>query len=327
MLMNLRSLFAAGCAAVWLALAPAAADAQNFPVKPIHIIVPYVPGGTTDVLARLVGQELTKQWGKPVIVENRAGGNGMIGADFVAKAKPDGYTLGIASPGTHAANAFLYPDVRYDTINDFTPVTLAVSAPMILVVNPTLNVNTVQELIALAKSEPGKIAYASGGSGSSQHLAMAQFEKMADIKMTHVPYKGSANSYVDLIGGQVMAEFDVLPTALPPAKAGKLKAVAVASAKRLPELPDVPTVAESGVPGYEASSWYGFVAPAKLPPDILAKLHDGIVKGLNDPDVRSKLTTAGVIVVGGTPEEFAAHIKSEMAKAEQLIKAANIKPD
>jgi tripartite-type tricarboxylate transporter receptor subunit TctC len=325
--MELRWLFRVGFAAVSLALAPSTAHAQNFPTKPIHIVVPYVPGGTTDILARLVGQELTKQWGKAVIVENRAGGNGMIGADFVAKAKPDGYTLGIASPGTHAANAFLYANVPYDTVNDFTPVTLAVLAPMLLVVNPALKVNTVQELIAKAKAEPGTISYASGGSGSSQHLAMAQFERMAGIQMTHVPYKGSANSYVDLIAGQVLLEFDVLPTALPPVKGGKLNAIAVASAKRLPQLPDVPTVAESGVPGYEANSWYGIVAPAKLPPEILAKLHDGIVKGLSDPEVRSKLTTAGVIVVASTPEEFAAHIKSEMAKAEQLIKETNIRPD
>ena len=310
-----------------LALVPTLAAAQAFPGKPIKIIVPYSPGGTTDLLARLVAQKMRERLGQPVVVDNKPGANGMIGSDMVAKAPPDGYTLGIASPGSHAANASLYKDISYDTVKDFTPITLGVSAPMLLVVHPSLGVNSVKELIAAAKAKPGEISYASGGSGSSQHLAMEQFKMMAGIDMTHVPYKGSAASYPDLIGGSVKAEIDVVPTALPPVKGGRLKVLATGSAKRLAMLPDVPTIAEAGVPGYESSSWYGFVAPAKLPKDILDKLHAEIVRALKQPDVVEKLTNAGVIVVAGTPQEFAAHIRTEMDKSAKVIKAANIKPD
>ena len=309
------------------ALLPLGAAAQAFPSKPIKIIVPYSPGGTTDLVARLVAQKLSERFGQPVLVDNKPGANGLIGADAVAKAAPDGYTLGIASPGTHAANASLYKTMPYDTIKDFTPVTLAVSAPMLLVVHPSLGVNSVKELIAAAKAKPGAISYASGGSGSSQHLAMELFKNMAGVDMTHVPYKGSAASYPDLLGGTVKVEMDVLPTALPPVKAGRLKVIATGSSKRLAVLPDVPTIAESGVPGYESSSWYGFVAPANLPPALLQKLNGEIVRALREPDVKDKLVNAGVIVVAGTPQEFAAHIRSEMDKAARIIKTANIQPD
>ncbi len=321
-----RFLARASLALAALAL-PTLASAQAYPSKPIKIIVPYSPGGTTDLVARLVGQKLSERLGQPVIVDNKPGANGMIGAEAVAKSPPDGYTIGIASPGTHAANASLYKTISYDTVNDFTPITLAVSAPMLLVVHPSLNVGSVKELIAAAKAKPGTISYASGGSGSSQHLAMEQFKMMAGVDMTHVPYKGSAASYPDLLGGTVSAEMDVLPTALPPVKAGRLKVLATGSAKRLALLPDVPTIAESGVPGYEASSWYGFVGPAKMPKEILDKLHSEIVRALRQPDVVEKLTNAGVIVVAGTPQEFAAHIHSEMDKSARIIKATNIKPD
>jgi tripartite-type tricarboxylate transporter receptor subunit TctC len=314
-------------AAAAAVLLPAIAAAQSFPSRPIKIIVPYSPGGTTDLVARLVGQKLSERFGQPVVVDNKPGANGMIGADAVAKAAPDGYTLGIASPGTHAANASLYKTMPYDTVKDFTPVTLAVSAPMLLVAHPSLGVSNVKELIAAAKAKPGAISYASGGSGSSQHLAMELLKSMAGIDMTHVPYKGSAASYADLMGGTVKLEMDVLPTALPPVKAGRLKVLATGAARRLPMLPDVPTVAESGVPGYEAGSWYGFVAPANLPPDILKKLNDEIVRALREPDVLEKLTGAGVIVVAGTPQEFAAFIRSEMEKSARIVKAANIQPD
>ena len=315
-----------------LALAAAAllaqlAAAQAFPSKPIKIIVPYSPGGTTDLLARLVGQKLSERLGQPVVVDNKPGANGMIGSDLVAKSPADGYTLGIASPGSHAANASLYKTMTYDTVNDFTPVTLAVQAPFLLVVHPSLNVGSVKELIAAAKAKPGEISYASGGSGSSQHLAMELFKSMAGIDMTHVPYKGSAASYPDLIGGTVKAEMDVLPTSLPHVKGGRLKVLATGSAKRLALLPDVPTIAESGVPGYESNSWYGFVAPARLPRAVLDRLNAEIVRALREPDVIEKLTTAGVIVVASTPAEFAAFIKTEMEKAARVIKAANIKPD
>ncbi|RYE73291.1 MAG: tripartite tricarboxylate transporter substrate binding protein [Oxalobacteraceae bacterium] len=314
---------------LWAFFTPAhsAESAQSFPSKPIKIVVPYSPGGTTDLLARTIGKHLSETWKQPVIVENKPGVNGMLGSDLVAKSTPDGYTIGIASPGSHAANAGLYPNITYDTIKDFTPVTLAVSAPLVLVAHPSLNVKNVKEVIQLAKAKPGEISYASGGAGSSQHLAMELFNHTANVQMTHVPYKGSAASYVDLIGGRVTLEFDALPSAMPHVKAGKLLALAVASSSRVPFLPDVPTVAESGLPGYESSSWYGIVAPANLPKDILAKLNGEIVTALKKPDIADILTKAGVIVVAGTPEQFSAHIKSEVAKAGKIISAANIKAE
>ena len=327
--MKIRASVIAALSLLSLTAAPvlAAETAQQFPSRPMKIIVPYSPGGTTDLLARLVGKYLSDNLKQPVIVENKPGVNGMLGADLVAKAPPDGYTLGIASPGSHAANASLYAKVTYDTIKDFTPVTLAVSAPLLLVAHPSLGVKNVKELIALAKAKPNSISYASGGSGSSQHLAMEQFIAAAGLQMTHVAYKGSAASYIDLIGGQVTLEFDVLPTSMPHTKSGKLLALAVASSARVPQLPNVPTVSESGLPGFVSTSWYGFVAPANLPKDILAKLNAEIVNALKSPSIAEALDKAGVVVVASTPEQFATHIKDEVAKAGKLIRAANIKAD
>lgn len=315
------------CVTVLCAAVAGNAMAQAFPNKPIRIIVPYSPGGTTDLLARTVGKHLSDAWKQPVIVENKPGANGMVGTEMVAKAPADGYTLGIASPGSHAANASLYPKITYDTVRDFTPVTLAVSAPLLMVVHPSLNVKNLKELIALLKAKPGQVSYASGGSGSSQHLAMELFNTMAGVQMTHVPYKGSAASYVDLLAGRVVAELDVLPTAMPHTKTGKLIPLAVGSAQRVPQLPDVPTLAEAGVPGYDFSSWYGFVAPANLPRDILDKLNAEIVKALKSAELSDTLSKAGVIVVASTPEQFATFIRNEMATAAKIIKAANIKAD
>ena len=327
--MKIRASFIAALSLLSLTAAPvlAAETAQQFPSRPMKIIVPYSPGGTTDLLARLVGKYLSDNLKQPVIVENKPGVNGMLGADLVAKAPADGYTLGIASPGSHAANASLYAKVTYDTIKDFTPVTLAVSAPLLLVAHPSLGVKNVKELIALAKAKPNSISYASGGSGSSQHLAMEQFIAAAGLQMTHVAYKGSAASYIDLIGGQVTLEFDVLPTAMPHTKSGKLLALAVASSARVPQLPNVPTVSESGLPGFESTSWYGFVAPANMPKDLLAKLNTEIVNALKSPSIAEALDKAGVVVVASTPEQFATHIKDEVAKAGKVIRAANIKAD
>ena len=327
--MNIRTSIIATLSLLSLAAASvhAAETAHQFPSRPMKIIVPYSPGGTTDLLARLVGKYLSDNWKQPVLVENKPGVNGMLGSDLVAKAVPDGYTLGIASPGSHAANATLYAKVTYDTVKDFTPVTLAVSAPLLLVAHPSLGVKDVKGLLAYAKANPNKISYASGGAGSSQHLAMELFNSTAGLTMTHVAYKGSAASYIDLIGGIVTLEFDVLPTAMPHVKSGKLLPLAVASASRVPQLPNVPTVAESGLPGFESSAWYGFVAPANMPKDILAKLNAEIVKALKSPSIAETLDKAGVVVVAGTPEAFATHIKDEVAKAGKIIKAANIKAD
>jgi tripartite-type tricarboxylate transporter receptor subunit TctC len=327
--MNMRSIIAAmaGTLALTFAGASTVVAADSYPNQPIHIIVPYSPGGSTDLLARAIGKRLTEEWHQPVIVENRPGANGMVGAQEVAKAAPDGYTIGIASPGTHAANASLYPHISYDTVKDFTPITQAVEAPFVLVVHPSLGVHSVKELIAKAKAKPNSISYASGGTGSSQHLAMELFCLMAGIKMTHVPYKGSAASYTDLVGGQVSLEFDALPSAMPFVKAGKIEAIAVGSPRRLPEFPKLPTVSESGVRGFEANSWYGFVGPANMPKDVLAKLYLGIHEALQNAETRTTLTHAGLIVIGSSPPQFGTFIKSEMAKSAKIIKEADIKPE
>ncbi len=308
-------------------LAGGNALAQAFPSKPIRIIVPYSPGGTTDLLARLIGQHLSEKWGQSVLVENKPGVNGMIGSDLIAKAPADGYTIGIASPGSHAANATLYPKVTYDTVKDFTPITLAVSAPLVLVAHPGLNVSSVAEVLALAKAKPGSISYASGGSGSSQHLAMELFKSMTSVDMVHVPYKGSAASYVDLLAGRVTLAFDAMTAAVQHVKAGKLKVLATGSAKRLPFLPDVPTVTEAGVSGYEYSAWYGFVGPARIPAGVIQKLNAEIIAGLHSPKVRETLEKAGVLIVGNSPAEFSSFISAEVDKAAKVIKFANIKPD
>lgn len=324
--MKLKSLIlAAMCAAVTSVTAVAAA--QDFPSKTIKIVVPYAPGGATDLLARTVGQHMSEKMGVAVVVENKPGANGMLGSTQVAKSPADGYTIGIASPGNHAANASLYKDIPYDTIKDFTHISLSVEAPMILVANPVLKVKSVPELIKLAKSQPNGISYASGGSGSSMHLAMAQFATQADVQMNHIPYKGSGNSYVDLLGGRVTLLIDVLPSSLPHVKSGKLLALATAGKKRLPELPDVPTMEEVGLKGYSANSWYGFVGPANLPKDVLAKLNGAITAALKDAGVAQKLSQAGLIIVASTPEQFEAHVRSEVARAANVIRLANIKPD
>lgn len=307
------------------ASAHSAENAQSFPSKPIRIIVPYSPGGTTDLLARAIGRHLSDVWKQPVIVENKPGVNGMLGADMVAKAPPDGYTLGIASPGSHAANAGLYPKITYDTIKDFTPVTLAVSAPLLLVAHPSMNVKNVKELIALAKSKPGSISYASGGSGSSQHLAMELFNSTAGVQMTHVPYKGSAASYIDLIGGQVTLEFDVLPTAMPHIKSGKLRPLAITTAARYPALPDLPTVNESGVPGYEASAWFGIMMPAGVPKEIVARLNGEVNKIVALPDIRERFDQQGAIPRPMSAEQFGAFIQAEIEKWAKVVKASGAK--
>ena len=306
---------------------PLAVQAETFPDKPIRIIVPYAAGGTTDMLARVVGKHMSDSLGQSVIVENKPGANGMLGSSMVAKAAPDGYTLGIATPGNHAANASLYKEVPYDTVKDFTAVSQAVSSPMILVAHPSLGVKTVEELIAKAKAAPNEIVYASGGTGSSMHLAMAQFAKMAGIEMTHVPYKGSGNSYIDLLAGRVSLLMDISPQALPRVRSGELLALGAASTERLPELPDVPTIDEAGVPGYSAGSWYGFVGPAGIPADRLAKLNTAINTALKEPAIEKQLKEAGLQVVAGTPEAFQAFIEAEVKKSAGIIRDAGIQPE
>jgi tripartite-type tricarboxylate transporter receptor subunit TctC len=301
--------------------------AQAFPNKPIRIVVPFPAGGTTDVLARAAAQKLTDTLGQPALVDNRPGAGGNIGAELVAKSPPDGYTLLMGTVGTHAINPALYPKLPYDHVRDFAPVILVAGVPNVLVVNPSLPVNSVQELVAYAKANPGKLNFASSGSGTSIHLSGELFKTAAGLSMTHVPYKGSSPALMDLIGGQVQLMFDNLPSALPQIKAGKLKALGVTSRERAPALPDVPTIAESGFPGFEASSWFGLLAPAGTPQPVIAKLNVEVAKWLASPEAKEKLLAQGANAAGGTPEDFAKHIAAETAKWQKVVKESGAKVD
>jgi tripartite-type tricarboxylate transporter receptor subunit TctC len=310
-----------------LALVAAWASAQTYPAKPIRIVVPFPPGGATDILARDVAQKLSEAWGQQVIVDNRPGAGGNIGSELVAHSAPDGYTLEMGTVGTHAINASLYARMPYDHVKDFAPVILVAGVPNVLVVNPAVPANSVAELIAYAKANPGKLNFASSGNGTSIHLSGELFKVMAGVQMTHIPYKGSAPAMQDLLGGQVQLMFDNLPPSLPQIKAGKVRALAVTSLTRAPALPDVPTVAEAGLPGFEASSWFGILAPAGTPPAIVARLNAEIAKWLATPEAKEKLSKQGANAAGGTPEDFAKHIAAETAKWAKVVKDSGAKID
>jgi tripartite-type tricarboxylate transporter receptor subunit TctC len=299
-----------------------AQSTANYPAKPVRLVVPFPAGGTTDILARAVAQKLSEAWGQQVIVDNRPGAGGNIGSDLVAKSKPDGYTLLMGTVGTHAINPSLYKNMPYDHVKDFVPVILVAGVPNVLVVNPSLPVHSVPELIAYAKANPGKLNFASSGNGTSIHLSGELFKAMTGVEMTHVPYKGSAPALTDLIGGQVQLMFDNLPSSLPFIKAGKLRALAVTSGARAAALPDLPTLAESGLPGFEASSWFGVLAPAGTPRDIVAKLDGTIASWLASPEAKEKLLAQGAIAAGGTPDDFARHIAAETSKWAKVVKAS-----
>ena len=303
------------------------ASAQAYPTKPIRVVVPFPAGGTTDVLARAAAQKLTETLGQPAVVDNRPGAGGNIGAELVAKSPPDGYTLLMGTVGTHAINPGLYPKLPYDHVKDFAPVILVAGVPNVLVINPALPVNSVQELIAYAKANPGALNFASSGNGTSIHLSAELFKTMAGVQMTHVPYKGSAPALQDLVGGQVQLMFDNLPSSLALIKGGKLKALAVTSATRAAALPDVPTLAESGLPGFEASSWFGLLAPAGTPAPVIAKLNGEIAKWLATPEAKEKLLAQGATAAGGTPEDFAQFIAAETAKWQKVVKESGAKVD
>jgi tripartite-type tricarboxylate transporter receptor subunit TctC len=313
--------------AVLLTVCVSGAWAQAYPTKPIRLVVPFPAGGTTDILAREVGQRLSVTLGQPVVIDNRPGAAGNIGADLVAKSAADGYTLLMGTVGTHAINASLYAKMPYDHVKDFAPVILVAGVPNVLEVNPALPVNSVADLIKLAKAKPGQINFASSGSGTSIHLSGELFKTMAGVDMTHVPYKGSAPAITDLIGGQVQVMFDNLPSSLQHIKAGKLRAIAVTSAKRAPALPDVPTIAESGLPGFEASSWFGIVAPAGTPPAVIARINTDVNQWLQSSEAKEKLLAQGAIPTGGSPEQFATHIRAETDKWAKVVKASGAKVD
>ena len=305
-------------AAVLVCLA-AGAWAQAYPSRPVRVVIPLGTGGTTDVPGRIVAQRLSEALGQQFVVENRTGAGGTIGADFVAKSKPDGYTL-LLTATPHVITANLYKNLPYNALTDFAPVIRVASGPYVLTVHPSLGVNSVRELIALAKAQPGKIDYASSGNGSAQHLVGAMFAHMAGIQLTHVPYKGSSQAQQDLVAGMVKVGFPGTPIVIPHMKSGRLKALAVSTAQRSPHLADVPTIAEAGVPGYEALVWVGLLAPAGTPPDVIAKLNGEIAKLLRAPDVQQLLASSGVDPTPTTPEEFGAYLKSEFDKWGKVVR-------
>jgi tripartite-type tricarboxylate transporter receptor subunit TctC len=326
-----RLLGAFGAAATAALLGPSSAFAQGgaaagYPSRPIRLIVPFLPGGATDIVARLIATRLSEAWGQPVVPENRPGGGSNIGSDLVAKAAPDGYTL-LLGTIANATNMTIYKAMPYDTLRDFAPITQTMSAPSVLVASPSLGVSTLKELIALAKAKPGTLSFASSGAGGSPHLAGEMLKMRAGIDMIHVPYKGAAGATADVLSGQVSMGFMTALSAIPFMQAGKVRPIAVAAKKRLAQIPNVPTMAEAGLPDFEVSSWNGLLAPAKTPPEIIAKLHREVVRILALPEVRTAFEAQASEPVASTPEEFRAYIAAEIEKWGKVVKASGAKID
>ncbi|HVQ61348.1 MAG TPA: tripartite tricarboxylate transporter substrate binding protein [Burkholderiales bacterium] len=309
------------------AFAISAAHAEVYPAKPIRMIVAYPPGGGTDIVGRMVAQKLGETLGQSVVVENRGGASGNIGTEIAARAAPDGYTVLMGNVAPNAINVSLFKNLPFDPVADFAPVSLVASTPNILVVHPSTPARSVKEVVALARSRPGVLNFASAGVGSSSHLAGELFRILAGADIVHVPYKGAGPAMVDVLSGQVQLYFATMPAAMPHVKSGKLVPIAVTSLKRSQALPDAPTIAESGVPGYEASTWYGLLAPAHSPDAAIARLHESVVKILGDAALRAKLADQGFEPVGDSPKEFAAYIRSEIAKWGKVIRDAGIRPE
>jgi tripartite-type tricarboxylate transporter receptor subunit TctC len=316
-----------GLALLACACVAGAAPAQEYPAKPIRLIVPFPPGGGNDTIARLMGQKLAPVLGQQLLVDNRPGAGGTIGAELAAKSPPDGYTLFLAGVASHGINPNLRKKLPYDPVRDFHGVSLIASAPLLVVVHPSLPVNSVKQLVALAKNKPKSINYASNGPGSSSHLAVEMFDMMTGTRMMHIPYKGVALALTDLMSGQVQLAFSSAVTMLPQVKAGKLRAIAMTGAKRSQAIPDIPTVAEAGVPGYETGSWYGIVAPAKTPRPVIERLSREIGAATRSQEITGKLVEEAVIPIGSTAEEFDAHIKRELARWAKVIARAGIRED
>ena len=307
-------------------IAAGGAAAQSFPSKPVRLIVPFPAGGGIDFVARALAPRLSELMGQSFIVDNRVGASGTIGTEAVAKAAPDGYTL-LATFSSHTQNASLYAKLGYDTVRDFAPVTQIATVANILVVNPALPVKTVKDLVALAKKRPGEILYASIGNGTPSHLSAELFDSMAGIKMTHVPYKGAAPSMISLLSGETQLTFTTVLVALPHVKSGRLRALGVASLRRAAVMPDVPTIDEAGVRGYESNAWYGLLAPAKTPAAIVEQLHRETVRALNLPELRDTLKNQGAEIVAGSGDQFNAVIKDEIEKWRKLVQALGLKAD
>jgi tripartite-type tricarboxylate transporter receptor subunit TctC len=310
-----------------LALTAESVAAQNYPERVVRIVNPYPPGGSVDVMARILAQKLSDNLGQQFIVENRAGGGGNTGSDFVAKAEPDGYTLLFTAPGPLTVNQTLYSKLSFDPAKDFAPIALFATAPIVLIVNPAVPANDVRQLIALAKKEPGKINFASAGNGTTNHLSGELFKSMAQIDIVHVPYRGAGPAMNDLVGGHVQMFFDLMPVVLPQIAAGKVRALANAGARRPAALPNVPTVAEQGLAGFDASSWYGLVAPAKTPEPVLAKLRDEVAKALKAPDMVARIQELGSEPGTAFGKDFGTFMAAETGKWAEVIRASGAKAD
>jgi tripartite-type tricarboxylate transporter receptor subunit TctC len=310
--------------ALWLLNGVGMAATLEYPAKPIRLIVPFAPGGGTDLTARALAQKLSDAFGKPVVVDNRAGAGGVIGADLVAKAAADGYTLLMGTPGSMTINPNLRKNMPYDTLRDFAPITQTTISPFVLVVHPSVPASTVKELIALAKQKPGALNFGTAGNGSVSHLSAEQFKAVTGVQITHVPYKGSSQSLFDLIAGQVQLVFENLPVVLPHIRAGKVRALAVGTRTRSALLAEYPTVAEAGVPGYEATTTFGMLAPAKTPREIVEKLNREVVRILQSAEIKDSFGALGLETVGGTPEQYAVHLRDELARYAKVIKFAGI---
>jgi tripartite-type tricarboxylate transporter receptor subunit TctC len=300
---------------------------QRYPDKPVRLIVPLSAGSAVDTLARIPAQKLSEMWRQQMIVDNRVGANGTIGTEAAAKSPPDGYTLLLANDAALATSPALYPKLPYDPLRDFAPITLAASIPLILVVNSSLPVSSVKDLIDLAKAKPGQLHYASGGNGSAQHVPMEMFKQAAGIDLVHVPYKGLGPAFNDVVAGQIPVMFAGLSNVFPHIKSGRIRALAIGGAHRSPAMPDLPTMQEAGVPGFDYSAWAGFLAPAGTPAPIIEKLNSDLVKVLGLPDVKEKLSALGFEIAPGTPAEFGGLIRREMAKVAKVVKEAGIRVD
>ena len=315
------------CLVLALACCASNAWAQAYPAKPIKFVVPYPAGGPLDAVARLLGQKIAESVRQPVIVENKPGAGGNIGADVVAKSPPDGYTILMGAVATHAINPTLYATMPYDAVKDFIPVTQVASTPNVLVVNPSVPATNVREFIAYAKANPGKLNFGSGSTGSAGHLAGELFKAMAGVEMTHVPYKGAAPAMNDLIGGQIQLMFDNLASSLGQVRAGRVRALAITTAKRTALAPELPTIAESGLPGFDINTWFGVFVPAGTPREVVDRLYAEFTRALAAPDVREKMLSLGAEPVGSRPEEFAAYIRRESEKYARVIRASGARAD
>ena len=321
-LFGIAAMAAVALAAIW----PAGAQAA-FPDRPIMLVVPFPAGGSTDLVARVVAEKMSQDLGQQIVVDNRGGAGGNVGAAAAAKADPDGYTILMGTVATHSINSALYRKMPYDPVKDFAPISLLVVVPNVLVVNPDFPAKNVQELIALLKEKPGEYSYASSGNGTPLHLSGELFKSMAGVDMVHVPYKGAGPALVDVMGGHVPIMFDNLPSSAEHIRAGKLRGLAVTTAERSPSMPELPTIAEWGLPGYETYTWNALFAPAGTPPDVITTLNEAAVAAVQDPGVKAKLATMGASVVGSTPEELGQHVAAEMAKWAPVVKASGAQID